>query len=290
MGNPKPNKDVNAAFQNNLGQQQGYQNAAMGGLSGAQGNSQKLFDTLYGGYNNILTGLQNPAASGGGGGGNSALSSAQAAIAGLSGPGNPWAGQLGRDIRTREMSVLPGFYDRIKAEQGRLQNIQGGYNPGYTAQMSKLARDQAQQGQEAVLNTEIKLGEKSAQAQAAQAQFELQRQGMLANLARGSGGGGGGADDAYRQQMAVLQAMGALRGQTPGEVGMYLDAGLGGLGAGQRAAGQYAQYNPAQTPWWQNALGAAGSVAGGMFGTGGLGSLFGGGGGGGQTQGWGQWS
>lgn len=287
MGNPKPNKQVNDLAYGNAAQQQNFQNAAMGGLGGAQSNSQKLFDTMYGGYQNLLTGLQNPASSGGGGG-NPGLAAAQAAIQGLSGPGNPWAGQLGADIRTRGASVLPGFFDRIKSEQTRLQNIQGGYNPGYTAQMSKLARDQAQTGQKNVLDTEIALGEKSAAAQAAQANFEMQKAGMLAGLARGGGGGGG--DDSFRQQMAILQAMGGLRGQTPGEVGMYLDAGLGGLNAGLGQTGQLMQYNPAQKPWWQNALGAAGSVAGGLFGAGGFGNLFGGGGGGGgQTGGGGAW-
>jgi hypothetical protein len=272
------------------GQQQNFQNSISGGLGTAQGNSQGVFDTAFGGYKNLLNSLQNPQ-SGGGGGGNPALSAAQAAIAGMSGPGNPWAGQLGADIRTRENSVLPGFYDRIKAEQTRLQNVQGGYNPGYTSQMAKLARDQAHQAQEGVLNTEIKLGEKSAAAQAAQAQFALQQQGMLASLARGGGGGGGGsADDNFRQQMAVLGAMGGLRGQAPGEVGMYLNSGLGNIGLGNQQAGQFAQYNPATVPGWQKALGAVGGVAGGILGSGF--NPFGGGGNksGGQGQYYGGWA
>jgi hypothetical protein len=196
---------------------------------------------------------------------------------------------LGRDIRSRNESLLPAFFDRIKAEQGRLQTIQGGYNPGYTAQMSKLSRDQAQSAQKSQLEREIALGEKSAQAAAAQAAFDMQKQGMLASLARSQAGAASASNaQNFSQQMGVLNAMGGLRGQTPGEVAMYLQGGLGGLGAGQNAAGQFAQYNPAQVPAWQKALGLAGSVAGGLFG-GGF-NPFGGGGQSGQGQYQGGWS
>jgi len=147
--------------------------------------------------------------------------------------------------------------------------------------MAKLAREQAQQGQEGVLNTEIKLGEKSAAAQAAQAAFELQKAGMLASLGKG-GGGGSSADQNFSQQMAVLNAMGGLRGQTPGEVGMYLNSGLGNIGLGNQQAGQFAQYNPATVPAWQRALGAVGGVAGGLLGSG-FNPFGGGNSGGGQT-------
>lgn len=276
MGSPKPNPNVNAALQANLGQQRAFQDAAMGGLTGAQSRSDQAYNAAFGGYQNLLQGLQNPQTGGGGGGANAAQAAALAAIHGLKGPSmsNPWAGQLGQDIRERGESLLPAFYDRIKEEQTRLQNVQGGYNPGFTSQMAKLAREQAQGAQSGQLSREIELGklidQRNRQNQAAQQSFQMNQAGMLAGLARGGrGGGGGGPDDNFRQQMAVLGAMGGLRGQAPGETGQYLQGGLGGLQAGQGMAGQYAQYNPATVPGWQRALGAIGGVAGGLFGAGG---------------------
>jgi len=212
-----------------LPQQSAMQSNIMNNLEGSQGRSNQVFDAAFGGYQNLLGNLQSGSFGGGGGGGGGGAN--LAGIAALSGPGNPWAGQLGRDIRTREMSVLPGFYDRIKAEQTRLQNIQGGYNPGFTSQMAKLAREQAQQGQEAVLNTEIKLGEKSAQAAAANAAFNLQKQGMMANLAqRARAGSAASAAQLAQLQLQTLGGLSNLRTDVPGEVGMYLQAGLGNMG------------------------------------------------------------
>lgn len=289
MGGPKPQASVNRLAQVGQGQQQALQGNIMGGLTQGQSNAQNAFNSAFGGYQNLLTGLQAPQGGGGGGGQAAAL----AAIQGLQGPSmsNPWAGQLGADIRARGESLLPAFYDRIKAEQGRLQNVQGGYNPGYTAQMSKLARDQAQAAQSGQLEREISLGEKKAAVDranaAAQSQFQMQKAGMLAGLGRG--GGGGGADDNFRQQMAVLGAMGGLRGQTPGEVGMYLQSGLGNVGLGNQQFNQFAQYNPASVPGWQRALGAVGQVAGGVLGSG-FNPFGGGGGGGGQGSYAGGWS
>jgi len=249
MGGSKTNTNQ-AAFQN---QQQDFQNSIQGGLTGAQDRSNQVFDAAFGGYQNLLGGLGQ-----GGGGGGGGFGAAQAGIEGLSGPGNPWAGGLGRDIRSRGESLLPAFFDRIKAEQGRLQNIQGGYNPGYTSQMSKLSRDQAQSAQAGQLDREISLGEKIAQGNAAQSAFEMQKQGMLANLAR-SRAGAANASSAqdFSQQMAVLNAMGGLRGQTPGEVNMYLNGGLGNMGM----LGQYGQQGGNNGFTTEKKIGMGASVA-----------------------------
>jgi len=230
MGGSKTNPSQNA-----FNDQQGvFQNSIQTGLTGAQDRSNQVFDAAFGGYQNLLGGLGQSGGGGGGGG----FGAAQAGIQGLSGPGNPWAGGLGRDIRSRNESLLPAFFDRIKAEQGRLQNIQGGYNPGYTAQMSKLSRDQAQSAQASQLEREIALGEKVQQGNAAQAAFEMQKQGMLAGLARSQAGAANASNaQNFSQQMAILNAMGGLRGQTPGEVNMYLNGGLGNMGM----LGQYGQ-------------------------------------------------
>lgn len=234
-----------------------FQNQITGGLSQAQSNADAAFQAALGGYQGLLGQNADMARQAIAAGGKSAEG-----ILGVGGPGNPWAGQLGRDIRAREMSVLPGFYDRIRSEQERLQNVQGGYNPGFTDQMAKLAREQARQASENVLNTEIGLGEKSAAAQAAQAAFALQQQAMAG---RARQGGYGSASGFGRNSLAALQGIYNLRGQTPGEVAMYLQGGLGNLGQGQQLAnealGQRAAYNP-NVSGWQKALGVVGGLAG----------------------------
>jgi len=249
MGGSKTNPSQNA-----FNEQQGtFQNSIQSGLTGAQDRSNQVFDAAFGGYQNLLGGLGQ-----GGGGGGGGFGAAQAGIEGLTGPGNPWAGGLGRDIRSRNESLLPAFFDRIKAEQGRLQNIQGGYNPGYTAQMSKLSRDQAQSAQKSQLEREIALGEKSAQAAAAQAAFNMQKQGMLASLARSQAGAANASNaQSFSQQMAILNAMGGLRGQTPGEVNMYLNGGLGNMGM----LGNYGQQNANNGFTTEKKIGMGASVA-----------------------------
>jgi hypothetical protein len=278
------NNLANQNFQNYNTQRTNLGNTITAGLGQAQSNSQNAFNTAFGGYSNLL----NQAAGGtlntggGGGGTGAAYDAMRAAINGMQGPGNPWAGELGTDIRTRNDSLLPGFYDRIRAEQGRLQNIQGGYNPGYTAQMAKLARDQAHQAQAAKLSTDVELGQRSAAAQAAQAAFANQRAMQLAQLGLsqaqyGAGNSRASAAMQLQARLAALSGISGLRGQTPGEVNMYLQGQLGNLGTGQglnnQSLGQMYQANPRQAPWWQQAMGMVGPAAS-------VASLFMGGGGG----------
>jgi hypothetical protein len=282
--------DINSMAKTNFNdynsQRQQLGNSITGGLGQAQTNSQNAFNTAFGGYSNLLNQAQSgniPGMGRGGGGGD--ISAALATLNGMSGPGNPWAGQLGTDIRTRNASLLPGFYDRIKAEQGRLQNIQGGYNVGYSSQMAKLARDQAHQAQQGELEGDIQIGEKSAAAQAAQAAFANQKAMAIAHLQAqsamaGAAGSRASAAQMLQARLAALSGISGLRGQTPGEVNMYLGAQNANLGQGQGLAnqslGQMYQANPAQAPWWQTALGMVGPAAS-------IAGLFGGGGGGGRT-------
>ena len=276
------NKLANQNFQNYDTQRTNFGNTITGGLGQAQSNSQNAFNTAFGGYKNLLGQATSGSLFGGGGGGTGAAYDAmRAAIAGQQGPGNPWAGELGTDIRTRNDSLLPGFYDRIRAEQGRLQNIQGGYNPGYTSQMAKLARDQAHQAQAAKLNTDVELGQRSAAAQAAQTAFANQRAMQLAQLGLSQAQAGSASSSAaaranLQARLAALGGISGLRGQTPGEVAMYLGAQNQNLSSGQglqnQGIGQMFAANPRQAPWWQTALGALGPAAS-------VAGLFGGGGG-----------
>ena len=266
------NKQANQSFQDYNTARQGFGNNINAGLTQAQSNSQNAFNTAFGGYSNLLNQVQGGSipGMGGGGGVNSAYDAMRAAISGMQGPGNPWAGQLGADIRQQNESLLPGFYDRIKAEQTRLQNIQGGYNPGYTAQMSKLARDQAHQAQASKLAADVELGQRSAAAQAAQAAFANSQAMQLAQLGLsqaqyGAGASSANARAALQARLAALGGISGLRGQTPGEVAMYLNAQNQNYGQGQQLAnqalGNMYQANPRQAPWWQQALGAVGALA-----------------------------
>lgn len=64
------------------------------------------------------------------------------------------AGDLA-NIRSRAGSAIPSFFGRLKENMSRQNTINNGINPGYTAQMSKMARDQGQAAQEASLNAEL---------------------------------------------------------------------------------------------------------------------------------------
>jgi hypothetical protein len=249
-GNTANKQIADKNFQNFSGNNNALYNNISGGLNQSQSNSQNAFNTAFGGYSNLLNQAQSGSlgTGGGGGGTGAAYDAMRAAISGMSGPGNPWAGQLGTDIRTRNASLLPGFYDRIKSEQGRLQNIQGGYNVGYSSQMAKLARDQAHQAQQGELEGDIQIGERSAAAQAAQNAFANSQAMQLAQLGLSqaqSGAAGSRASAAMQLQarLAALSGITNLRGQTPGEVNMYLQAVLGN----QQQLGNYGGFmNPNQ--------------------------------------------
>ena len=131
--------------------------------------------------------------------------------------------------------------------------------------MAKLAREQAQQGQQGVLNTEIKLGEKRAQAAAAQAQFGLQQAGMLASLAQRAAAARGQASSANTQaQLAALSGLSNLRTDVPGELGLYFQSMLGNQGqlgqlaGGMNAAGAAGKGQPGST---ERKIGMGASVA-----------------------------
>jgi len=210
MGNSAANnvnKSMNQSFNQYNQQRSGMQDYITGGLTGAQGRSDAAYNAALQGYQGLMNqnrGFASDAISRA----REAANAAAAGIGGVAGPGNPWAGELGRNIRARGNSVLPAMYDRIREEQTRLQNLQGGYNPGYTAQMSKLSRDQARGISENVLNTEVTLGEKIAAARAQQAQFALQQQAMMgAARSRAMSAGQGAAGNYNKNAMAALQGI-----------------------------------------------------------------------------------
>lgn len=64
------------------------------------------------------------------------------------------------NIRSRVASMTPAFFAGLKRNLEQTNKVQGGFNPGYTSQMSKLSRDAGQGAQEAVRDAEIQLQEK----------------------------------------------------------------------------------------------------------------------------------
>jgi hypothetical protein len=49
-------------------------------------------------------------------------------------------------LRARATSMIPSFYDAYKRNAERRSNVQGGYSPGFDAQMAELGRAKAREG------------------------------------------------------------------------------------------------------------------------------------------------
>lgn len=59
------------------------------------------------------------------------------------------------NLRSRGGSAVPSFYSSLKDEMERGKAVNNGFNPGYTGQVAKMARDQAHASQAANLDTEL---------------------------------------------------------------------------------------------------------------------------------------
>jgi len=59
------------------------------------------------------------------------------------------------NMRSRGGSTIPAFYSSLKDEMERGKAVNNGFNPGYTGQVAKMARDQAHAAQAANLDTEL---------------------------------------------------------------------------------------------------------------------------------------
>lgn len=155
-----------------------------------------------------------------------------------------WSDPEKADFRARAGSVLPAFYDAVKNEFSRQNTAQGGYNPGYTYQNAKLARDASRQSAAANLEAETTLADsirKNRQWGAeGMTSSEMALQGLLDNIFRGSTTAAlsartGIADSKAKNRLAATsglsqvnqdklnaaQGIGSLRAQTPGTDAMY---------------------------------------------------------------------
>jgi hypothetical protein len=134
--------------------------------------------------------------------------------------------------------VLPSFFAALKRQLGTAGAATGGFGPGYSGQMAKMARDQAHGSQEAALDTENaianavhsgKLSGASGLAGLQEAAAEGSGRLGLGLAGMGQQGrlaGAGLLSDAGRLALGAGEGYAGLRSQAPGEVGMYENLGL----------------------------------------------------------------
>lgn len=139
-----------------------------------------------------------------------------------------------RDFRLRSSGVIPSIFEGVRRQMQEAANIRGGGYAGYSGQLAKLAREKAQEAEAGRLGSEVELQnmiregrqfgaegvkELSEKAEAARRQAHRAR----------AAGASRGADDAFRQQMAILGELRGLRGESGTDLG-YFDRVGNGLG------------------------------------------------------------
>lgn len=191
-----------------------------------------------------------------------------------------------QDIRGRATSTIPGFFEGIKRSMAVNPNV------GFGSQMKSLAREQGRQASDAAREAEIDIqsqirqgrergaGELSKLDEALigrQMQVERERIGeqkaAQAAASAAANRRAGAAGDAFRNRMAVLQAMGGLTDPDAAAMG-YGQQQLAGLGGQTGTITSRVQEQSLMDKIGQGANilgGLAGSAAGAMTGMGALG-------------------
>lgn len=148
-------------------------------------------------------------------------------------------------FRSRATAALPSFYEGLRNELTRARAIGGGVDPGYDAQMAKLARDQSQGLSAAATNAEAEVLDRDTQARqwGASSLSDAERA-VVDAIQRGRMYG---SDQDYRNRVLGLEATRGLtdvgrgyadlRAQTPGELGMYEGMYQRALGQGDTSRG-----------------------------------------------------
>lgn len=177
--------------------------------------------------------------------------------------GKDWAA----DTRARATSGGSSLYSGLRSELDRSRAVQGGYSPGYNAQIEKMGRDRSRAIDEANLAAELGISDAitsdrqwgaQGMSGAEQALAGLESQNVLGGLSGLSGlygqrqqgrlAGMGGMGDIAGAKVGLLNSLRGLRTDTPGEVALAqggYESGLG-MGANQRSnnLNQRMQYNP----------------------------------------------
>lgn len=177
--------------------------------------------------------------------------------------------ELAGDMRAQGLSSTGSTFEGFRSELENQSRAQGGFNPGYTGQMSKIARDKARGIDESVRGTNLGIAEarNSNRRWGAEgmAQSEGAVQGQLASNRLGAYGVANQSDSIANSADASANSadlgLGELaqRGRMFGTEGLgrrnsdYNNAMLEAMGAhagGNRAGiGQQMSYNPYSDSW-----------------------------------------
>lgn len=289
MGRTRESKDVTRRQQSELDRlntDYGAHRTSREGFAGAaRGRSDEIFNEARENYRKFLSA---PSGFGGGGGGGS-----------RGGPGyyEPSAENIGRMrgagvfdefaktgglseddksvYRARGTATVPAFYEAMRNQLQRSRNMPGAITAGYDSSMRALGREQAQGAQAAATAAEADILDRvSAGRQWGAGSMSDAERAVVDATQRGRMYEG---EMGYRNRglnLDAIRGLQSLRTDTPGEVNMYEQDILQGMGQGDVSRGsmmdQYAQYHPNQN-WFQRnkellgfGVGAAGMFVPGM--------------------------
>lgn len=181
-----------------------------------------------------------------------------------------------RNLRSRGLSNVGSTFAGFREELENQSRAQGGYNPGYTGQIARMARDRARSIDDSVRDTELGIVDTRNRGRMwgaeGMAQSEGALQSQLASNRLGAYGIGGQYDStamqgdlglgemAHRGRMFgaqggadIARGLTSLYGTAPGEEGMYIQSLLAGM-SGQSNANQgnlngLRSYNPYTDRW-----------------------------------------
>lgn len=177
------------------------------------------------------------------------------------------------NIRSRVASMTPAFFAGLKRNLEQANKVQGGFNPGYTSQMSKLSRDAGRGAQEAVRDAEIGLQEQINEGRKWGTEgMSASERAIVANMLAGLEGASSAemslADMIRSGQMFGASGLEGLR-TSPGADLAYSNQMLDALGLENnqimQVLGLMADRNPNLSNWdkyGSQILGGIGSVAG----------------------------
>lgn len=169
-------------------------------------------------------------------------------------------------VRANAAAGGRGIYDATARQLDTGYNAQGGFNPGYNAQSSKLIRDSARAVNESLLAAELGLedrileGKKWGAGSASGAEL-----GLVDALQRGKMFGAEGMRNEGTMRASLIDSLRGLRSDTPGELAMYeglISGGMGDRGAQtQGLLSQRYQANPKPPGFWDRFTQIAGAAA-----------------------------
>lgn len=195
------------------------------------------------------------------------------------------------NFRNASTAVIPGIYQGLARELESGNRATGGMNPGFTASMEKLAREQAYAGQDAATRGEVDLSNmiragKNTGAEGLSSHFLTGTAGaggidkyLIDAIQQGKQFGASGVAGADTARGGLLNTLRGLRTDVPGELSMYERQLLQSMGMNDDAINSLLQknlsYNP-KTSFWEKL-----KILGGMASSGLAAGMSGGGGGGG---------